>query len=68
MGKTGAQVLVRWSIEKGFVTLPKSVKTARLLENADVFDWSLPKEAMDKLDAFESHWVTMPAWDPVTAP
>ena len=45
-GKTPAQILVRWSLQKGFVPLPKSVTPARIYENADVFDFSLTKEEM----------------------
>jgi diketogulonate reductase-like aldo/keto reductase len=60
--RTPAQVLVRWSLQKGFVTLPKSAKRGRIIENAAVFDFSLGAEQMTALDTFnaEDH-VT---WDP----
>lgn len=40
-GKTPAQILVRWSLQKGFVTIPKSVKEHRIDENANVFDFCI---------------------------
>jgi diketogulonate reductase-like aldo/keto reductase len=33
----------------GYITIPKSDKPARILENADVFDWSIPEEDMATL-------------------
>jgi diketogulonate reductase-like aldo/keto reductase len=63
-GKTGAQVLVRWSLQKGFVPLPKSVTPARIVENADVYDFELDGEDMKALDinAYQPC-----AWDPTVA-
>ena len=45
--KTPAQVLVRWSLQKGFVTLPKSSREERIRENFAVLDWELTKEQME---------------------
>ena len=42
-GKTIAQICIRWSLQRGYLPLPKSVKTSRLKENADVFDFELDK-------------------------
>ncbi len=42
--KTVAQICVRWSLQMGFLPLPKSVTEARIRENADVFDFSLSDE------------------------
>jgi diketogulonate reductase-like aldo/keto reductase len=50
-GKTTAQVLVRYCIEKGWSPLPKSDNPGRIAQNADVFDFSLGKDDMEKLDA-----------------
>lgn len=49
-GKTPAQVLVRWSLQKKFVPLPKSVTKSRIEENADVYGFELDAEDMTKLD------------------
>lgn len=54
LGRTPAQILIRWSLQKGFVAIPKSERSERIRENADVFDWELPAETMDRLDALDS--------------
>jgi len=43
-GKTTAQVAIRWSLQKGYNPLPKSVTTSRIIGNIDVFDFSLTEE------------------------
>jgi diketogulonate reductase-like aldo/keto reductase len=63
-GKSPAQVLLRWGLQKGFVLLPKSVTPARIAENAALFDFELDEEAMRELDALEEGLVT--GWDPAT--
>ncbi|MCK6066968.1 MULTISPECIES: aldo/keto reductase [Microbacterium] len=40
-GKTPAQVVIRWHLDRGLVLFPKSTSIARLRENADVFDFTL---------------------------
>jgi 2,5-diketo-D-gluconate reductase A len=40
-GRTPAQVVIRWHLDRGLVLFPKSTSAARLRENADVFDFSL---------------------------
>lgn len=47
--KTPAQVLLRWSLQKGFVPLPKSVTESRIIENGQVFDFELSEEDMESL-------------------
>jgi diketogulonate reductase-like aldo/keto reductase len=57
------QVLIRWSLQRGFVPLPKSVNAARQASNADVFDWQLGDADMAALDGLEQDLVT--GWDPI---
>ncbi|KAK9055560.1 hypothetical protein SSX86_026644 [Deinandra increscens subsp. villosa] len=42
LGKTPAQVALRWGLQMGHSVLPKSTNEARIKENFDVFDWSIP--------------------------
>lgn len=64
VGRSPAQVLLRWGVQKGFVVLPKSVTPARIAENAALFDFALDSAAMSRLDALEEGLVT--GWDPAT--
>lgn len=52
-GVSPAQVLIRWSLQRGFVPLPKSDKPNRIESNADVYKFNLSKEQMDKLDSLD---------------
>lgn len=52
-GKTPAQIILRYDVENEIVTIPKSVKEKRILENADVFDFSLAPEEIAKIDALD---------------
>lgn len=64
--RTPAQVLLRWSLEKHFVTIPKSAKRERIIENAAIFDFALNAEQMATLDRCnEERHVT---WDPRDEP
>ncbi|KAI8935680.1 hypothetical protein NX059_007202 [Plenodomus lindquistii] len=47
------QVLIRWSLQKGFVPLPKSDTPSRIAKNADVYGFELDKEDMEKLDGLD---------------
>ena len=40
-GKTPAQVVLRWHVQQGRIVFPKTTKRERMIENADVFDFSL---------------------------
>ncbi|KAI8334685.1 Aldo/keto reductase [Chlamydoabsidia padenii] len=60
--KSTAQILIRWSLQKGYVPLPKSVTKSRIIGNADVFDFTLSDEDMATLDKLDEYYVT--EWDP----
>jgi len=48
-GKTAAQVILRWDLQTKVVTIPKSIKEHRIIENANIFDFELSAEDMNKL-------------------
>jgi methylglyoxal/glyoxal reductase len=50
-GKTPAQILIRWALQKEVVTIPKSIHQERIIENAGVFNFSLSPGDMAELDA-----------------
>lgn len=49
-GKTVAQVVLRWSLQHGFLPLPKSVHSERIEENAQLFDFELSEADMKVID------------------
>ncbi|WP_432724595.1 aldo/keto reductase [Staphylococcus equorum] len=50
VGKSPAQVIIRWNIEHGVVVIPKSVTPSRIEENLNVFDFQLTSAQIEKLD------------------
>jgi len=64
--KSPPQILIRWALQSGVVTVPKSSKKERIFENSDVFDFTISPEDMKALDSFDEGLRT--SWDPSTAP
>lgn len=50
-GKSASQVILRWDLQNGVVTIPKTVHVGRMKENADLFDFVLTPSEMDAIDA-----------------
>lgn len=53
-GKSVAQVVLRWQLQRGIVCIPKSVKKERMQQNFDVFDFTLSKEDMAAIAAMDT--------------
>ena len=53
-GKSVAQVVLRWLVQRGVVVIPKSVRVDRRKENIDVFDFELTGEEMDRIAALDT--------------
>ena len=54
-GKTTAQVMLRWNLQRGIVVIPKSVHIERMEENFQVFDFTLSDEDMAVIAALDKH-------------
>ncbi|MDQ0242599.1 diketogulonate reductase-like aldo/keto reductase [Bacillus fengqiuensis] len=54
-GKSVAQVILRWDLQNGVVTIPKSTKEHRIIENSSVFDFELTQEDMEKIDGLNEN-------------
>lgn len=63
---TPAQLLVRWSLQMGYVPLPKSVKRERIEANKNVENIEISEEDMARLKGLDEGLVT--DWDPTNAP
>lgn len=53
LGKSPAQVALRWGLQMGQSVLPKSTNEARIKENFDIFDWSIPEDLFTKISEIE---------------
>ncbi|KIP08492.1 hypothetical protein PHLGIDRAFT_23512 [Phlebiopsis gigantea 11061_1 CR5-6] len=64
-GRDVAQILIRWSLQKGFVPLPKSATPSRIYSNAQVYDFALDEDDMKRLDALDRGAAGSVTWNPV---
>ncbi|XP_053325471.1 aldo-keto reductase family 1 member A1 isoform X2 [Spea bombifrons] len=55
-GKSEAQILLRWQVQRNVVTIPKSVTPSRIQQNLQVFDFSLSDEEMKEIGALNKNW------------
>jgi D-xylose reductase len=55
VGKSAAQVCLRWGVQQGISVIPKTSNPDRLVENASVFDWELSEEDMKTLTALDKN-------------
>ncbi|GJJ06676.1 hypothetical protein Clacol_000871 [Clathrus columnatus] len=63
--KDVAQVLVRWSLQKGYIPLPKSSQPARIKSNADAYNFVLSDEDMEAIDSLDIGDSGAVSWNPV---
>lgn len=62
--KTVGQVILRWHIQKGIVAIPKSVRTERIEENFNVFDFELSDDDMAKIATLDNNTILFDHEDP----
>jgi diketogulonate reductase-like aldo/keto reductase len=53
-GKSAAQAMLRWHIQKGVQVIPKSIRPERIAENFDVFDFELAADEIARIDALDT--------------
>lgn len=53
--KSTAQVILRWDIQTGVVTIPKSIKPHRIADNADIFDFELTQEDLNQISTLNQN-------------
>jgi len=65
VNKDPSQVLIRWSIQRGYVPLPKSSNPERVVSNADIYDFMLSDDDMAKLNGLDRGKGGAVSWNPV---
>ncbi|KAI4526474.1 Aldo/keto reductase [Schizophyllum commune Loenen D] len=66
-GRDPAQILIRWSLQRGFVPLPKSETPSRIHSNAQVYDFELSEEDIAQLNSLDCGKNGAVSWNPVGA-
>ncbi|APX71380.1 aldo/keto reductase [Companilactobacillus allii] len=51
--KSVAQVILRWDLQRGIITIPKSVHEARIIQNADIYDFELDDKDVAEINGFD---------------
>ncbi len=54
--KTPVQIVLRWNLQKGVVTIPKSSQKNRIISNADIFNFEISKEDMKFIDSLDRNY------------
>jgi diketogulonate reductase-like aldo/keto reductase len=65
-GRTNAQILLRWAIQRGLAVIPKSAHPDRITENALIFDFELASAEVSALDSLDEGFRS--SWDPTAVP
>jgi methylglyoxal/glyoxal reductase len=64
--KSTAQLLIRWGLQNGVVSLPKSTNRKRIIENTDVFNFEISQEDMSVLNTIDEEFRVVD-WNPKTS-
>lgn len=63
--KSVPQILIRWSLQRNFITIPKSINPKRIQQNADVFDFEIEETDINTLNGMPDYCCS---WDPTQDP
>lgn len=66
IGRTAAQVLLRWGLEHGLVVIPKSKTPSRIEENFNIMDFNLTKTQVERINGINGGKNKKIAWDPAS--
>ena len=66
ISKTPAQIVLRWDLQREIVIIPKSVRENRIIENSQIFDFTLSDEDMEAINALNKDRRFLPDPDNVT--
>ena len=55
VGKSEAQVLLRWATQRGLAVIPKTLRTEVMAQNLDCVSWDIPQEDMDRIAKLDLH-------------
>jgi len=61
--KSIAQVCIRWCLQNDMITIPKSVKEERIIENMTVFDFKLSDDEMKTINNLEKGFLCVEVWE-----
>lgn len=64
--RSNAQVMIRWALQQGITTIPKTTRRARLLENLDIFNFSLDDADLKEMEGLQENLHT--CWDCLNLP
>lgn len=64
-GKSPAQIILRWDLQKGVITIPRSAKKNEIIENAEIFDFELSKEDLARIDRLNKNKSLFPYYDKI---
>ncbi len=67
LGKSPAQVIIRWNLQNQVIMIPKSVHKERIEQNFNVFDFELSAEDMASIDSLNNPEANLPFMDPEKA-
>jgi methylglyoxal/glyoxal reductase len=64
-GKSPAQIVLRWDLQKGVITIPRSSKKSEIIQNANIFDFEIDEEDIVKIDNLNKNKTVFPYYDKI---